>query len=282
MIKAAILDIDGVLLGHTEGVNFPLPSPAVQERLRNLSKLIPISLCTVKAPFAMKPIVDTCLLYNNHIVDAGASIMNGATGSVTMTEMDSTTVKIILEKLKRTAIYTEWYTNDTYYTFENGEQIIRAGRTTLLGKEATLAPEYNNLPVGKIITLPMNEDQANTVTDIANGHRNEASLHWGQNPSLIPKMAAFFTHPSATKRTGAMKISELTGIALKDTLAIGDSANDWTFMELCGYAATLGNGSPELKELLKTKKTHGYVTDKTIDEDGLVAILDYFSKQITK
>jgi hydroxymethylpyrimidine pyrophosphatase-like HAD family hydrolase len=90
-------------------------------------------------------------------------------------------------------------------------------------------------------------------------------------------MASFFTNPLATKRTGIEKISTLTSLALSETLAVGDSTNDWTFMELCGYVATLGNGTPELKELVKNKENgNGYITKKTVNQDGILDIFDHF------
>jgi hydroxymethylpyrimidine pyrophosphatase-like HAD family hydrolase len=71
-------------------------------------------------------------------------------------------------------------------------------------------------------------------------------------------------------------LAELHQVPLNKTLAMGDSTNDWTYMEQCGYVATLSNGESELKELIRTRKNDGFVSEKSIDQDGFVDALAFF------
>ncbi len=277
MIKALILDIDGVMLGHKDELNFPLPSNEIQNRLQNLSKLYPISLCTVKAYFAVKPIVEACGIVDNfHVTDAGATIINEKKNIFNTTSIDLDQAKLIIEELRKSEIYVEWYDANEYYALNHENSLVRDGRTKLLGHEAILSNEVTSTSISKIIVFPMNEWQTTSLITIAKKYDEFMDLHWGYNPSLIPKQNAFLTHPTATKRTGVEHLEKFTGVPLSQTLAIGDSTNDWTFMELCGYKATLENGSPELKELVSNEQKRGFISTKSVDEDGLLEILNHF------
>lgn len=278
MIKALILDIDGVILGHKEGLNFPLPTPEVRGRLQNLSKQgVAISLCTVKAYFAVKPILQACGVEDNyHVTDAGATVIHGRTEQIETTNIKTTAARALIEELRQQNIYTEWYSGSEYFALPHADRIILNGRIKLLGKEAGIISEATQSDISKIIALPTDEWQTSKLKEIAQNYTKHAALHWGINPSLVPKTAAFFTHPLATKRTGVQKLSALQKISLGNTLAMGDSTNDWTFMELCGLVATLNNGSPELKELVKAKGKNGYVSALSVDENGVLSAFDYF------
>lgn len=278
MIKALILDIDGVILGNKEGLNFPLPTPEVRDRLQNLSKQgVAISLCTVKAYFAVKPILQACGIEDNyHVTDAGATVIHGRTEQIETTNIKTTAARALIEELRQQNIYTEWYSGSEYFALPHADRIILNGRTKLLGKEAGIISEATQSDISKIIALPTDEWQTSKLKEIAQNYTKHAALHWGINPSLVPKTAAFFTHPLATKRTGVQKLSALQKISLGNTLAMGDSTNDWTFMELCGLVATLNNGSPELKELVKAKGKNGYVSALSVEENGVLSAFDYF------
>lgn len=278
MIKAVILDIDGVILGHEEGLTFPFPTDLVQKRLQNLSMTTAISLCTVKAYFAVEPIIKACGIEKNfHITDAGATLVQGATLETTTTTIDQQQAKKLINELRLSDIYIEWYAGNDYYALEHENSLIRDGRTKLLGREATITNDVSISNISKIIAFPLNELQTVELIAVSKKYSDFVSLHWGINPSLIPKTNAFLTHPTATKRSGVEKIAQLTGISLTETLAVGDSTNDWTFMELCGYKATLDNGTPELKELVLNQGDHGFVTEKNVEQNGIIEIFEHFN-----
>lgn len=282
MFKAAILDVDGVILGHKQGVNFPLPSYSVRRLLQSLSEQnIPISLCSAKAYFAIKDIIAECHIEGLHITDAGSLLIDTKANKTYPTYLPTHAAKNILVQLMEKNIYTEFYTPDAYYALPEQEKNIqiREGRINNLGHApAILNPTTENLPeLTKIYTLPNSAEDVAFVKSLGVSMQYEAALHWGNNPSLIPAAAFFFTNKEATKETGAQKIAELTGIPLSETLAVGDSTNDWSFMKLCGYKATLDNGTPELKKTVAAAS--GYVSEKSIDNDGLVDIVEFFQRQ---
>ncbi|MCC7303954.1 HAD family phosphatase [bacterium] len=278
MIRAIILDIDGVILGHLEGRNFPLPSENVQLHLQSLSKQIPISLCTVKAYFAVEPIIQACGLENSyHITDAGATLIKSSTKEISTISIELDQAKKLIEELGKNEIYVEWYSGNEYYTLPHRNTLIRDSRTRLYNREAVISPTVTSDSISKIIAFPTNEIQEATVRNISQSFTKYTSMHWGINPARIPVEYPFFTDPTATKRSGAERIAELNGIPLSETLAVGDSTNDWTFMELCGYKATLGNGSSELKSLVTVEKSNSFLTRSNVDQDGILEILKHFN-----
>lgn len=277
MIRAAILDIDGIILGHKDGVNFPLPSPAVIEHLQTLAKQMPVSLCSVKPYFAVEPIIQACGLENwFHITDAGASLVNKSTNTRETTSLDSHAIKF-LNALEDANIYTEWYSGDKFNILSADHSFLIESRAKLLGKIPVVQQPTKKTVVDKIIILPLDDIQTTSLNTIASKFTKYFTVHWGVNPSKIPQMAAFVTNPLATKRTGAQRLAELHKVPLIKTLAMGDSTNDWTYMEPCGYVATLSNGESELKELIRTRKNDGYVSGKSIDEDGFIDALKFFA-----
>ena len=72
-----------------------------------------------------------------------------------------------------------------------------------------------------------------------------------------------------------MTISKNTGVPLIETLGIGDGMTDWNFMEICGYAGAMGNGSAELKVKVITKGDNGYV-GTSVNENGVLDVLKHF------
>lgn len=75
--------------------------------------------------------------------------------------------------------------------------------------------------------------------------------------------------PGTSKEKGILKLCEYLGVDVKDTYAIGDSANDIEMIKCVGTGIAMGNGSDSLKAV------SDYVTDH-IHQDGLYNALKHF------
>jgi hydroxymethylpyrimidine pyrophosphatase-like HAD family hydrolase len=84
------------------------------------------------------------------------------------------------------------------------------------------------------------------------------------------------TPKGISKRTGAEEISKYSGIPLTNYLGVGDNTSDWKFMELCGYAAAMGNATSELKELVAQKEEGKHFLAGSVDRNGILDVFDYF------
>lgn len=66
----------------------------------------------------------------------------------------------------------------------------------------------------------------------------------------------------ASKAEGLKRLSGYLGVPLSQTVAFGDSMNDYEILRIAGIGVAMGNGREELKQAAD------YVTDR-IDEDGV-------------
>ncbi len=117
MIKALILDIDGVLVGEKIGYNSPDPHPEVMTALKDIrQKGIPITLCTAKPHYAIDSIINQAQLSNPHITDGGAVIINPVNGEIISKHIIP--AQLAYEVVKTylvSGVYTEFYTLDGYF-----------------------------------------------------------------------------------------------------------------------------------------------------------------------
>jgi Cof subfamily protein (haloacid dehalogenase superfamily) len=73
-----------------------------------------------------------------------------------------------------------------------------------------------------------------------------------------------------SKGTGIIKLCELKGIDIKDTIAIGDGANDVDMFKAAGFAVAMGNGAE------KAKSAADHVTTP-LHEDGILNALKHLN-----
>ena len=75
------------------------------------------------------------------------------------------------------------------------------------------------------------------------------------------------TKAGASKATAAQKYSELSGISLSNSMAIGDSENDKKILQVVGHPVAMGNSKREIKSISK------YVT-RSVRKQGVSVIID--------
>ncbi|MDZ4228616.1 MAG: HAD hydrolase family protein, partial [Candidatus Levybacteria bacterium] len=81
MIKAVVLDIDGVIVGTKKGINLPNPDPRVCQALRKVHESgIPVVFVTAKTSFAASKNIKFVGIDNPHIADSGAVLFNPVRG----------------------------------------------------------------------------------------------------------------------------------------------------------------------------------------------------------
>jgi hydroxymethylpyrimidine pyrophosphatase-like HAD family hydrolase len=116
MVKAVMLDVDGVIVGNKVGINFPLPSEPVINTFKNLrSKGLPIILCTSKFNYAILEIIKKAQLNNFHITDGGALIIDPLDNQIIKFTIDKNAVMTCTKRSLEKDIYIELYTPEAYY-----------------------------------------------------------------------------------------------------------------------------------------------------------------------
>jgi HAD superfamily hydrolase (TIGR01484 family) len=283
MIKAIILDVDGVIVGEKIGVNSPHPHPDVLAALKSVrEKGIPIALCTAKPHFSIRDITEPANLHNPHITDAGAVIIDPIDHTIIKAHfLDAAQTGNILTECLQQKIYVEFYTTEDYFIQENQKGVITGKHTHILQRSPRVVPSLiqaaEEQKITKIMPIASNQDDKHRVDQILQNYATTSSFSWGVHPVALPLQFGIITAKKSSKKEGAEALVKSLGINFTEVLGIGDSTSDWKFMELCGYAATLENGSAEIKELIKLKGEDNYFIGKHVDENGILDIFSYFS-----
>ncbi len=283
MIKAIITNIDGIIIGEKIGYNSPHPHPDVLSALKIIrQKGIPIALCTAKPYYAILDIIKAANLNNPHITDAGAVIYDPIDNVIVEKHiLDKQIAKEILQLCLKNNIYVEFYTIDDYFIQANQESEITAKHFLVLQRQPKklkdIVEESENYEITKFMPIAQNEEDKKRISDILDPFKRLVSIGWGLHPVALPLQFGIVTSLGSSKKEGAETISRSLNIPFDEILGIGDTTSDWSFMQLCGYAATLENGSKELKALITQKGEGKYFIGKSVDQNGMLDIINYFN-----
>lgn len=282
MIKGLIFDVDGVLVGGKKGYNWPNPHPLIIQTLKSLcEKGFVVSLCTGKGTFSIKSIVEAACLDNVHIGDGGAIVMDFLHNKVIDQHViERGIVGKTVAVLQHHGIYVELYTKDGYYIQKDFVCDKTKQHIGILNREPNVVPSLveisHQLEVVKIMPIANDEQDKQRIIDLVRREVKELPLQWGIHPTALPYQFGIITASGISKRQAAQVISEYTKVPLDAMLGIGDGMTDWQFMEICGYAGAMGNGSQELKDKIVTKGDRGFIGG-SVDENGVLDILKHFS-----
>jgi HAD superfamily hydrolase (TIGR01484 family) len=284
MIKAIILDVDGVLVGSKPGFNFPDPNTQVTAALNQIrAKGIFISLCTGKPYFAIEKIIKDCQLDNIHITEGGAVIINPLQKNVFQRHLiDSEVATNLVRALLSRRIYTEVYNSQDYLIQKSQSCLdIQEKHFYILGREPLVADDLalasKTAEISKIMPIVANQNEKDIVEEVFANFQDKLDLQWATHPTALPLQFGVITTKGVTKRQGALDISEGLGVSLENTLGVGDSLMDWEFIEICGYGAAMGNTSQELKDLIKTKPAERFYIGPSVDDNGILDIFQHFN-----
>ena len=281
MIKGLILDVDGVLIGGKKRYNWPEPHPHVIQTLKSLRKKgIIVSLCTGKGTFSIKNIVEAAHLDNVHIGDGGAVVIDFLHNKIIKQHIiERKIVKNIVALLQKNKIYTELYTKDGYYVERSSVGDKTKKHIEILYKKPNVVPSLlhisEQIDVVKVMPIANDVSDKQNIIELFNKNIKNLNLQWGIHTTALPYQFGIITKRGISKKQAAKVISESAEVPLRTMLGVGDGMTDWQFMEICGYAGAMGNGSDELKDKIITKGKNGYIGE-TVDENGLLDILKHF------
>lgn len=284
MIKAIILDVDGIIIGEKIGYNSPHPHEKVINALKRVrEKGIAVCLCTAKPQFSILDEIKDAHLHNPHITDAGAVIINPIDHVEVKTQnIQSLLVKDILQTLINANVYTECYTIDAYFIQKNQESEITRKHTHILQREPItlldLVVESQGYNVTKIMPIARDSSDQLKVSGILKPFESKISMSWGVHPIANPLQFGIITALNCSKKEGAQTIVDNLGISFDEVLGVGDSTSDWNFIQLCGYGGALANSTSDLKERIKSKgEGKFFVSERSVDENGVLEILSFFN-----
>jgi HAD superfamily hydrolase (TIGR01484 family) len=281
MVKGIILDVDGVLVGEKIGYNSPYPHPDVLARLKAIkAKGILISLCTAKPYYAVQPIIEGASLRNLHITEGGAVIIDSIDDVILKTHLiDKTLAKQAVQIYLDAGVYVEAYALNEYLVDKSQVSGLTETHAHILQTEPrvvdSLPEAIDDLEICKVMPVAKNQADKPRLIELFEPFKDKLTLSWGVHRIALPHQFGIITAKGISKQQATLEVARYNRIKPEELLGIGDSTSDWQFMEQCGYAATLANGSDQLKQLVVTKKDRSYIGG-SVDSNGVLSIFDYF------
>lgn len=280
MIKAIVLDIDGVVIGNLPGVNFPYPSRKVSETLQEIHKKgIPVSFLTGKTTFAAWENISKIGIDNPHIADGGAVIFNPIQNKIIKKEVLEHEDLIKLLNLLGKDAYVNIFTIKNYYLLKTLVNDYTKKYENFIGKSPVLIDNYLDLikdeEISKVNISAFNINEKEKIDEVLEKLRNSFNFSWSSGPNTGDVQTAVVTSSNASKKHGVKYLADYLKVDLGDVLGVGDTIHDWDFIEICGYKGVMGNGTEELKSKLD-KNDINHVIGGHINEDGIIDIFKKF------
>lgn len=282
MIKAIITDVDGVIVGDKNGVNFPLPNERVIERLKAIKKSgIPVILCTGKPTYATEDIIRKAELDNPHITDAGAFIYNPLQNQIIK---EHTIAKDLSTRIGEISLknnfYLEIHTSKGYYVQKDQVYELTDTRISILQKEPFLVDSLleiiPTLDIIKILAFTKTDTEKSQLETILDPFNDAIHAIWSTVPIMRPAMARVITRKGVSKMHASQEVLDYLGIAFDECLGVGDLPPDWLFIKHCRYGGVVGDSDQEFKNNVISKGEGNYFLGSSVDENGFLQILDYF------
>ncbi len=280
VIKGLVLDVDGVIIGSRTGINMPLPSKRVAQALRKVNERgIPVCLCTAKSSFSVARLALFLRLDSPHSGDNGAVVLNPVKGiTYKVRRISPKIAESLAVAFSASPFPVEVYSPQDYYVKKAQANEHTKIHEKILEKPSVKVDGFSgNMPdnVVKMLVVAPSEKHKEEVEGIFEPFRSELELKWSFHPLGLPARYAIITSRGVSKALAARDFSRISGVPLKNFLAVGDAASDWDFMKLCGYAASMGEESKELIERVYALGEKGY-NARGVDSDGLIGVLGHF------
>lgn len=283
MIKAVVLDIDGVIVGTKEGINLPNPSPKVCKILRNVHDSgIPVVFITAKTSFAASKNIIFVGIDNPHIADSGAVLFNPIRNRfIDVKFISPTDVRHIVSSIPNDIVINLFTTKDYFVLKKTQEKFPDFVKNygDFMQRSPVSVNNFDQIitkeKVVKINIFVFDAQGKSNLKDLISKSKGKFTYNWSASPHLAPMEAMIITSLGVSKRSGIEVLAKNLKVSLNEILSIGDTMHDWEFMEVCGYKATLENGSKELKNKLNFSDEKQFMGGH-VDEDGIIDILKHF------
>ena len=241
-IRAAVIDLDGTLIGKAEEV-----STRVHRAVTQMSKLLPVSIATGREAADTIKFARQLGFTSPQICDGGATILDPTSGRLVWTDpLQPDYAREIIQALQSAKA-------DFIATHPCGSVDHNAPIT-----------HWNFI---RVSALNLDEPGADRLVG-----------HFAANPALhVVKVflpynglwAVDFTNSQVDKAAATLKLAQMIDVDAGDMMAAGDSYNDLPLLRLCGFGIAMGDAPDELKALAD-------FVAPSVEEDGLAVAIEEF------
>ena len=241
-IQAAVIDLDGTLIGKDEQI-----SARVERAVTQLAKLMPVSIATGREAADTIKFARQLGLTSPQICDGGATILDPTSGRSLWTDpLQPEYAREILQTLRSA--------NASFIATHRDGSVTSYSAIT----------HWNMI---RVSALDLDEPEADRMVG-----------HFTANPELhVVKVylpynglwAVDFTSSSVDKAAATLRLAQMINVNAADMMAAGDSYNDLPLLRLCGFGIAMGDAPDELKEVAD------FVT-APVEQDGLAVAIEQF------
>ena len=242
MIHAAVLDLDGTLIGRNEVI-----STEVGQAVSQVSEKVPVAIATGREAAHVVDFARQLGLTTPQISDGGAAILDPASGRFLWTSP--------LQPSLAREIITDLHGSETAFIATHPE-----------GSSKSLA-RIDNQGIIRVSALDMDEQGAD---DVVARYRLTPELHMVK--VFLPYnglWAVDFTNAGVDKAAAVRVLAQMLGVDAPKMVAAGDSYNDLPMLRLCGHSIAMGDAPDELKAIAD-------FVAPTAEEDGLAVAIREF------
>jgi Cof subfamily protein (haloacid dehalogenase superfamily) len=253
------LDVDGTLVG-TSGKVLPLVWDAVA-RVRD--RQIRMAICSGRPAFGETRDYAARLDPDGwHVFQNGASVVHLPTGRSLSASLAPETIRVLVERARRTGHLLELYT-DTEYAVESTTELARE-HARLLG--ISFAPRPFESLEGPIVRAQWLLGHDEALAAMAEPHPG-LEVSPSTSPVMTETTFVMLTAKGVGKASGVRAVAEAYGVPFDEVMFVGDGHNDIEAMTEVGVAIAMGNAAPEVKRVARFHVGH-------VDDGGLVKALE--------
>ena len=262
-VELVFSDIDGTLLNSQHEVTAEAIQ-IIQDLVKQGTEII---LASARPPGAMVSIADEVQLSSPLVCFNGALITQYTKGSF------DDLYSLTLERLDALQLYQTISTNfpeisfniysgERWYVEQEDEWVKQEAAITKMDPESIAMENFlkEHLPVHKILCMGNPDDIQKLEDELAGANLSNISYYRSKDTYLE------IVNNQVSKLGALDFLCEKYGIALENTLAIGDNFNDMPMIKHAGKGIAMGNAPDEVKQVAD------YVTG-TNDENGFYKAL---------
>jgi len=265
--KLLVLDVDGTLIGR-DGNILADDGYALTRAWR---AGVRVSLSTGRTPLSCRWILYQLELDGYHIFLDGALVNNPfRNAELYARPLDGLLVRQAVEFARANDVYLELYSAAHY--FVEKETWATELRREFFGLEPTVVDftdlwERERIIKGQLLTS--SEEEIARVDGFCRRFQDSFHFSLGKVPAYPGVDFINIVAPGVSKGAALETLVSHLGISMGEVMAVGDGANDLSFLSSVGLAVAMGNASDEVKAVAD------YVTHD-VDDGGLAVAVAKF------
>jgi Cof subfamily protein (haloacid dehalogenase superfamily) len=261
-VKLVAFDVDGTLVGRDLAISPGVRAAVARMRERGtVGCLVTGRMYRATLPFARELYFDTPL-----ICYQGAAIIDPTTDEVLdHAALDNEVVRELISVAERDRMHLQLYRNDEYYCESRNRfsDLYAALAITEPVIVPSLREAFAYSPATKAVIVADAPDAERYAEMLERLFEKKAYV-----TRSLPEFVEVL-NPAVDKGAALRFVAARLGVAMEDTMAIGDSWNDAPLLRAAGFAVAMGSAPPELR-------AEADATVADVAHDGVAEAIDKY------